>query len=103
MAFENEAKTLQTAERTSDELCPPNPKLFNMATLTFASRAIRGTISKVHAGPGGSQLIVGWMTPCRIVIATAAAATLPPAPHTSQLRLFSPPPPSRPPPHPHSS
>ncbi len=37
-------------ENTSTPFCPPKPKLFDMAALTFFSRASLGTTSRSHSG-----------------------------------------------------
>ncbi len=44
----------QTRRKTSDELCPPNPKLLLSVTSTLAGRASFGTQSSGQSGSGNS-------------------------------------------------
>src|SRR5512137_1077015 len=64
--------------KSSTELVPPNPKLLEITTSSFFSRAVLGTTSSWHSGSWSSTLMVGGTTPWWRA-STATTASRPPA------------------------
>src|SRR6185437_6984423 len=70
----------QTRRKASVPLVPPKPNELEMATSSFASRAVCATKSRSQPSPGSSRLIVGGNTWSRSARMLKIASTPPAAP-----------------------